>query len=298
MANLKHLIENNFSIILLLSLVFGLFLPGLDKLPDVTVIILVGSIIFFSCSKVSFAEALTIDKKSVLSFYLFRFILFPIALYFAALPLLPNYAAGILLIALMPAGVTAAGLAAILKGNVTLAFALTIFSSALAPFVVPAIFALTAGQSMEINIIDIFTTLALTIFVPAVLYFVIAKPRPAIQSWVNNQTKFMTVFLIGIVIAVLIASQREYFFSEPIDIAIALAIGFFLYALYYLVAWYYAKILKQDKVTYALCSGTNNLALATAVALLHFGPTIVLFTVVSEIAWVASLALFKRMIST
>jgi hypothetical protein len=48
---IKKTIEKNFNLILILGLVAGLFMPGLEKAPEYIVIVLLSTIIFFHVQK-------------------------------------------------------------------------------------------------------------------------------------------------------------------------------------------------------------------------------------------------------
>lgn len=294
-GNIKSFIENNFSIVLLISIAIGIFFKELQYLPDYTVIVLIALMIFFSCSNVSLSDVKTISKKQIIVFYLARYVLLPVVFYYLSMMVVPDYAVGILLISIIPAGITSTALVNIMGGNTSFSFVVTILTGALAPFTIPFIMDFVIGKNAPIETLNMFTTLFFTIFVPSVFYFLFIRKTKKIKHWVISQSKAIPILLMSFVIAILIASQRHYFFENIETVIFTIFLGCILYALLYAAGWCYAIPLQaQEKKTYAICSGANNLGLAAALALLYFSPLIILFTALCEISWVLSLAVFKK----
>jgi predicted Na+-dependent transporter len=296
MSFFKTLIENNFTAVLILGVLAGLFLPWVDALPDYCAILLISAVIFFSCSKVAIADVRAFDVRSALLFYILRFIALPAVLYAVALITIPTYAVGVLLIALMPTGVASSAMSTITGGNNALALTATVVTNALAPLLIPVMIALCASQHIAIDTGKMLVTLCLSIFVPALLYFFGAANIAPVQNWVRVNAQCASILLIGGMATAVVAMRREYFFDEPLSAFIACMIGIALFALLYVVGWGYAwRMGLREKKTYAICSGTNNIALSAALAVIYFSPATVLLTVTGEIAWVVGVSMFKRM---
>ncbi len=293
---MKHWIQGNFTIILILGVLAGLFMPGMDTLPDYAAIILIASVIFFSCARVSFDEMKTFDKRSAGIFFVLRFLVFPAAMYFIALPIIPQYAVGVLLVSLMPVGVASSAMCNITGGNASIALPATVITNALTPFIVPLMIGLCAGAHIEIDVMHMLVTLVLSVFIPAALYFLVVRRMDAARNWTQENAGWMSILLIGGMATAVIGMRREYFFTDWQTLAGALAVGCVLYGIYYVIGWFYAaKMPLREKKTYAIMSGSNNVALSAAVAVLYFSDDTVLFTIVGgEIAWIVGVDMFKR----
>ena len=292
---MKTFIQNNFNLMMLVGVLAGLFMPGLEMLPKETAIVVTAFIIFFSCSKVSLNEVKEIDKTTAALFYAFRFLLFPTVAFYIALQVIPDYAVGVLLISLMPAGVTSTAVTNICKGNTSFALSATIITHILTPLTVPVLIMLIAGQHIEINTLNMFITLCLAVFIPAICYFLGADKKPRVRNWIKSEAQFYSIILTSANVGIVIALQRSYFFTELDTVLWAIVIGMVLFFSFYAVAWLYpSKLSLRDRKTYAICSGVNNIALAAGISVLYFSPFTILLCVLGEIPWVIGVAIFER----
>lgn len=295
MRALKDHIAGRFNTALLAGALIGLFMPGLDHLPDGAALVQIAAIIFFSCARINAADLKAIDKKAAAGFYVLRFLAFPVAAYAVALRVVPDSATGVLLLSLMPAAVASTAVAGITGANASLALAATVVTNALCPFVIPAVIGLTVGRSVDIDSARLLTTLCLGIFTPALLYYLGARRSSALKAWVKRESQFYAVLFSGGLVVVVIASRRDILLADPALALEPLLLGTALYAVMYAIGWVYAaRMAVPDRRTYAICSGVNNIALCAAVAVLYFPPMTAVFVVLGEIPWIAGVALFKR----
>lgn len=291
-------VENNFNWVLLIAFGIGLFAPGLHLVPPGTVIAMTGVLIFFACSKIHPEDFLAFDAYQVGVFTLFRFLLFPVGLYYLALPIIPDLAPGVLLLSLMPAGVSVSALCAISGGNVALGLSLTLITSVLAPVLVPAAFSFI-GNDVGINIWDLFLTLLLVVLVPVLVYFGGAIRVPAVRQWVGDTTRFFSVVILALIMCIVVAQKRETLMQEPMFVVASLIVLAGLFALYYLFGLV-AGVVKEDRgsriaITYA--SGAINNALAIALAYAYFTPKVALFMVLSEVVWIGAIAVYQTILN-
>ncbi len=292
---MRALIERNFTFILLLGIVAGLYVPGLDHLPAYAPIIAISMVIFFSCSRVSLEEIRGFDRRAAFLFFVVRFFLVPALLYYLALQVVPDYALGILLVALMPVGVASTAMANLTGGNPSISLAATVVTNAMTPLTVPFMLWLLSGNDVPLDAGRMLITLALSVFLPASLYFLIARRIAPVKRWISRESQAATTLLLGVMAALVIALQRSYIFDYPQEVLWALAVACGLFALLYVFGWLYAfSMPAREKTTYAICSGTNNIALSAGIAALYFSATTTVFTVMGEIAWIIGVAVFKR----
>jgi BASS family bile acid:Na+ symporter len=195
----------------------------------------------------------------------------------------------------MPVGATATAVASICDSNPSFALKATIITHILAPLTVPLIIWAVAGQYIEFDILNMLKTLLITIFAPSILYFLFVEKRPSWKKWVTNEAQFYSIVLTGIMIAVVVALQRHFFFSDITLVSYSVIIGCILYFCFYACAWFFPTVKSiQDKKAFAICSGVNNIALSAGLAALYFSPLTVLFRALGEIPWVLSVAAFKK----
>lgn len=291
----KKAVVDHFNLVLALSIVVGLFLPGLEYAPKSSAIILISAAIFFSCSRVSVQELRQIKIGAALMFYVVRFVLLPVPVYMAAKALVPEYAMGILLVALAPVGASSTAFASLCGANSSLALSSTILTNALAPFVMPFLVYYIGGDAVEISIQELFLTLGLAIFLPAFLYFGLVRRIESLKLWVRGQSQFAATLCIAAMMAAVVALEKDYIFANWEQVVFLCGVGMVLYCVLFGVAWLYAvKMNFTDKKTYMICSGVNNTGLSTGIALLYFSPATILFSIVVEIPWTFGLIAFKR----
>jgi len=294
-------IENHLGIVLTIAIVLGLILPGLDQLPHVTAVVIIASVIFVSCFKINKEEFLSISIRRSLFFYLLRFVLFPLAVYYLSEVIVPEYAIGLFLLSMMPAGIASPAVTGILNGNVTMALSLVVITSLLAPFVVPGLFYITsAGEVTKDHLYKLFVTLSCVIFIPAVLHLPIRQWSKS-RGWLVKNNKAISVLLFGLLMSVVVGIQRKQILdkiSEDISVLIApLVVLCVLYVVFYLAVWIVAKPAGQsERLTLSVCSGVNNNALGIALALENF-PAAAFFLVLTVIPWAYGMVVFKKIVA-
>ncbi len=291
---MKSLIENNLNSILVISVIAGLFLPGLERVSNDVVTFLLALIVLFLSSKIAFFELKEINIKAVLLFYLFRFIVLPIILFYVAEWFMPKYSIAILLLSLMPVGITTPMLVAQAKGNITFALTLTIVTSLIAPFMIPVVFSLM-GYSESIEINGLFTTLFIIIIIPMALQLSLVSLKKEIKPFFSSNSSFVSISLLGIIIAIVVSKQREVFLNDTYELLIVALVLLSLFFLYYLLGWFYP--MKRNQSEYIICnsfsSGAINTALGINLALLYFSTDTLFFMVISEFVWVISIPVFN-----
>jgi len=291
---MKSLIESQLNLILLLSLLIGLFIPNIELTPNFVVTLLLATMVLFLSSKVDVSEIQDIKIKSVLGFYLSRFILLPILLFYFAEWLIPKYSTAILLLTLLPVGITTPMLVANFKGNATFALALTIATSLLAPIMLPLVF-MNLGFSTVIEIQGLFITLFSIIIIPLGLYYLIIKLNKNAKVFFMNNSTFVSITLLGVIVAIVLSKQKDAFLNDVFSLFVVAMILLLMFFIFYLFGWFYP--IKRDQMPFVVCnsisSGAINTALGINLSLLYFSDDTVFFMVVSEFVWVASIPLFQ-----
>jgi BASS family bile acid:Na+ symporter len=285
MGTIKRTIENNFSLLLLIGVVIGFFTPSFGAIADEIVIFLTASLILLSCADIKAPDFQKIDIFQIALFSFLRFGIFPLGLFYAVYQVLPDYAIGILLLSLMPAGVAVGSLCSMARSNVALGIGLTILSSLLAPAFVPSVFSFL-GQIVNVDIWALFLTLILVVLVPIALYFGVFSRHEKIKNLMRDYNKSTSIVILSFVLVVVIGTQKETFLEDLSAIYIGLAVMTLLYAVFYIFGIVYACFLeKGQRIPFILASGANNNSLAVGLAFAYFEPAVTLFIVLSEIVW-------------
>lgn len=292
-AAIRDFAEKNFNYILLSAFLIGMVAPGLDTVPTDFVVYATGAIIFLACARISLKELESVDLFTIGGFTLARFIFIPFLIYFAVSYFLPDLAIGSFLLALMPAGVAVAVLTSITAGNVALGLSLTIVSSLLAPAVVPSAFAMM-GHMLQIDLLDMFKTLAMMVFLPIALYFGAVRPVKPAKKIMHENGKFISIIIMVVLTSVIVAQKRAVFFEDPIFVFESLLVLSILFFVFYAAAWGLAfRSALPERIAYTYGSGAMNNNLGIALAYVYFDAKTTLFLVLSEIIWVLAMSTFQ-----
>ncbi len=295
---MNNFAKRNFNLILFLSTIAGFILPQFGEVSGYLILGVLSFIIFSSSFKVSFSVEFFRDRaKSLFLFYMLRFLAIPVALFYLVLPFSPFYASCVFLLFILPAGVTAPAFTNVFRGNIALALVLLILSSFLIPFLMPFLSSLLMTEVIEIDRLQLFSTLFITVIFPYLLHLPFRK-NSRMNLWMQNHDSFISVMGIALIFALAIAEYRPVLLSEP-----NLILPFFIVALagfvgMYLFGWIvFRQAPQEDKVALLFVSGANNVALGVVISFLYFPAETGIFFIVCEIAWVLILIPIKKVMA-
>jgi len=290
---MRHFIESHFGIVLILACFGGLVIPGLDRLPNVWVVIALSTMMFVSCYKLRDGGLDAIRWRDVLLFYVLRFVVLPVLLWWLAGIFAPSYATSVFLLSVLPAGVASPAFVNIYGGTVAISFAVVVLSQLLTPFLIPLQFSWMSGVAVTPSLTALFFTMVWGIFVPMAAYALLKKHR-RMGDYFYRQNKFFSILLVAFIIALALAKQRDVIFTSGWELLITLAIAFLCFACYIVFGWLCVLHRPRiERITYSVCSGFNNAALGLSLALLHFTPDVILFMAISEVAWAMLPIMFR-----
>ncbi len=299
---IRKFTENHFIIVglaLVLGIYFGEYFAQYAYLSTT----LLASIFFLSSLKIDLKKVHEYmnDKLMLVVVNIFMLLLLPIIVYYSTILIYPTLAIAFLLLAAMPAGMTAPLLAEISGGKQSLALVLTVTTSLLAPITAPFIIKAVAGASVDVSFWAMFITLATVIYIPFIFAQIIKHFwQPAIDK-VSVSFKPISVIFLGLLIMVVIAKQSDTIISgfqnggDSIIYLIALFIFFFILHLlgYFTLFWKN----HQDKITITVCLTYMNFTLAIELANKFFTePNVIIPIVLSVIPWAIMLIPYKRIV--
>lgn len=223
------------------------------------------------------------DAKIVSYFSALKLILIPVFFFYLSSLFLPvQYALAVLALASMPAGMSIAAYAGIMKGNASLALALTMITSMVAPFTIPAIFYFLTGSAIRINLLGMFLSLAGIIFAPLSVSIL---ARKFALAHIEKKEKYFGSVSILIITAIMAASIAKVA-GTPIDLnSVWLVMAFlFLFAAALHAIGYFSspKADRSNKITLSLATAYMNSTLAIVIASSFFGPETLLAVVLYQ----------------
>lgn len=288
--------KKNFNLVLFLATVLGFILPQPGKFSGPLILAVLCFIIFASSFKVDFSpHFFRSQTKTIVGFYIVRFLLLPLILFYILQPFSPFYASALFLLCVLPCGVTSPAFSNVFHGNVTLALALLILSSSLTPLVLPYLGGLLMAEELKVDQFRLFTTLFITVIFPYLVHLPVRKHQ-GISRWMRNHDSFISIFGIAAIFTLAIAEYRPVLLNETQQIFPYLLVNFlaflFLYVFGYMI-WLRAH--KAEKVALLFSSGANNVALGVVISFLYFPTQTGVFFVVSEIVWVLVLIPVRKL---
>jgi len=289
----KQLIENQFSLTMIVFLLLGLVLPGIEFLPPVIIMVLVSGAIYVACFKIDFKEIRKVSLLSCTKYYVARFVIFPVLVFHIAQIIVPQYAVGAFLLAAMPCGASSPSICAMLGGNTTMALGLVSFSSLLCPYMISFLFVFLSGQEVVVDHYQIMMSLGLAIFIPIVMYLPVRNVKPLKKLMADNNSFFSTL-LLGLMLMVIVGQKKAELLAQISDCLRPLLILIVMYFLFYALPWFFMNgSAHRERLSFTLCSGLNNNGLAIALVAMYF-TDLIIFMVLSEILWFSGLVVFKK----
>lgn len=289
--------KNNFNLILFSATVAGFVIPVPGEYSGIIILAVLCFIIFASSFKVDFSPAFfRAQARTIGGFYIVRFLLLPLVLFWLIYPWSPFYATALFLFAALPAGVTSPAFTNVFGGNVSLALALLILSSSLAPLVLPFLGGMLLDEELEIDQFQLFSTLFITVIFPYLAHLPLRK-NYVVSHWMRHHDSFISIFGIGIMFALAIAGYRPVLMEDTSLLPPFLLVGLSSFLLLYFFGWVvWFRGDKSQKIALLFISGANNAALGVVVSFLYFPTRMGVFFVVCQILWVVVLIPVRRVV--
>jgi len=301
---LSRLSSSYFSIISL-AVISGVGISEyLEGLASFSTLIL-GLIFFLSALKTDLKEVVEYlhNKKMIFFANLFMLIILPVLVYYVTSFVFPALAVAFLLLAAMPSGMTDPLLSEISGGKQSLALVLTISTSLLAPFTIPFLIELLAGEYISVGFLDMFEVLAKVIFIPFFLAELVKYLFGKGVKKVSASFRQISMILLGLLIAGIVAKQADVIKgslfsgnSEDFSFLAALFIFFLLLHIlgYFAVPW--KK--REERIATTICMTYMNFTLAIYLTDRFFtDPNVIIPVILSVIPWVALVIPFKYFVT-
>lgn len=289
MHALANQVQRQFGPLLLAAFGLGLGLPGLSTVPGWVIPSLLATVLFFACARITPSDLERVSPRQVITFYLARFGLLPLAGWALASTVWPEGSTAVLLFLLIPTGVTTAAITGILGGNPVLALGTTAVSTLLAPLAIPLAFGLVGAGSVDPRAVGV--TLLAILIVPAVLYFGLARRSERLVATLQTWGGLVSIGLICTIAVLVSSAQRDRILADPVGLAGLIVLGLGLYAaLYTLGVLWGRRAGVREQISWTLSHGNNNIVLGLTLALLYLTPDDVVRFVAWDIAWIMGLS--------
>jgi len=178
----------------------------------------------------------------------------------------PEIAAGVVLIGCSPSGLASNVMCFIAKANVPLSITVTTISTLLAPFVMPALMKLLAGQFIEISFWKMMLEIMQIVILPVVVGLILNRIFHKSAVFINRVMPLVSMAGIVLIVAIITAAGRDSLLTVGWTLALCVLIhnltGFFL-------GYWSARLFRMDEQscrTVAIEVGLQNGGLASGIA--------------------------------
>ena len=291
---LIQIVERHLGLLFVSAFLLGLAVPSMARIPPWCVMAALALIIFLASFQIAGSDLRALPFTRLLTFAAGRFLVLPVLWFWLTDALAPEYAVGALLIGLMPSGVSAPALSGVMGGKVSHSLALLVLSTAAVPFTVPIVLKLVAHRTAEINQQALFTTLAMTVLLPAFLHLPF-RASERMRRLARTNLSWISIVSIALAIATVVAKRRSAFLGNPHAMLIPIGIAAAIYVTFYGIAWLAPRTTPHsERVSLMMSSGVNNIVLGISVGLMYFSGSETLFLVLCELPWIGAVVAARR----
>ncbi len=298
---LASLFGRRFWITAYVLLVAGFVLPGDYAWLRPSIPILLGGILFFSCIKVAprdIADAMT--QRGVwwrlgwLS--TIKLVLLPFGAWGLTWLVAPQWAPGILLMSLMPAGFSSMAFADLYHGNRLTALMLMLLGSLAVPFSVPLFLALCTGSSMTLSdSLHEASYVGLLLFCPFISAQLMRAALPRVIERYYDHWGHCSIACVCVLIFVAVVVNRPSWSHIPMaDLWLPLSLTTGAIMLFVSVGWLQGRLLERREGVAFICTAiymNNGLAVAFASKFYPNDPYMVLPSIIVQFPMMACIVI-------
>jgi BASS family bile acid:Na+ symporter len=259
---------------------------------------------------ICFLSALKLDLKSIKSSLkdgkmllvanILMLFVFPIAVYYVTLLVLPQFAVAFMLLASMPSGMTSPLLSEVSGGRQELALIITASTSLLAPFSIPFVIHLLVGSFVTVSFSSMIVSLAKVMILPIILAMIV---RPMLIDSIKKSFfafKPISLLLLGLLITGIVGKQSTAIMDAFHGGAFlwSLIALFALFVVFHIVGYFAIPWRDRvDRITMSICLTYMNFTLAIFLVGQYFtDPNIVIPVILSTIPWSLMVIPFSWMV--
>ena len=221
--------------------------------------------------KLSDFKVVFTKPKAVIVGILSQFVIMPVLAFVLAFAFqLPaELAVGVILVGSCPGGTSSNVMTYLAKGDVALSVGMTACTTIMAPIVTPLLVLLFAGQTVDVDVLEMFLSIVQVVLVPIAAGFLINYFFEKAAACASVLPLVSVVGISLIIMAVVAANQAKLLTVGPLIILVVMLHNVLGYALGYLVGRV-LRLTKEQMRTLSIEVGMQNSGLASSLATVHF----------------------------
>jgi BASS family bile acid:Na+ symporter len=197
----------------------------------------------------------------------------PVVLYGFFLYVLPDYAVAALLLTGVSTGVVAPFMSNLVGGNSARVLVVTVITSVLVPFSLPAIVGLVLAKSVHLSFWDMLQVLALAMFVPIAAVQILRRFAPHWLDAANRRSYPVNLVMFALINLGVFSKYAEIFYTDPTLIVEAALVGIVLSGVYCVTGIFFFRGKPiEDRVGGAVMLANMNNILLVVFSSHFFGP--------------------------
>lgn len=258
------------------SMAMGISYPGpftfLQPYPLVFLMILF-FMSFLSISSADVGRAFSKAKVSIIAVIVLKMVILPPCIYVLFLIIMPSYALSALLLTAVSTGVVAPFISNLVGGNSALVLIVTVFSSLLVPFSLPAVIEMVLSKRVELSFWEMIHMLSLAVFVPIVAVEALRRLAPHFLTPIKRHSFAINVVMFALIILAIFSRYADVFHHDPLLIIEALTFALMLAAMYsFLGIMLFRNSTTEDRLAGAVMFTHMNNVLILVFSARFFGP--------------------------
>ena len=222
--------------------------------------------------KLSDFKVVFTKPKAVIVGILSQFVIMPVLAFVLAFvfQLPAELAVGVILVGSCPGGTSSNVMTYLAKGDVALSVGMTACTTIMAPIVTPLLVLLFAGQTVDVDVLEMFLSIVQVVLVPIAAGFLINYFFEKVAAACASVLPLVSVVGISLIImAVVAANQAKLLTVGPLIILVVMLHNVLGYTFGYLVGRV-LRLTKEQMRTLSIEVGMQNSGLASSLATVHF----------------------------
>jgi len=263
-------------LVIFCAIAAGIGLPEYTTVFSPYPFILLMVVLFFSFLKIEFVNAFHEMRKAVSILFvlcLLKLLVLPVALFFLTRAVLPEYALPVLLLSGISTGVVAPFISSLLNASTLLVLMMVVISSLVAPFSLPALVKLLAGQTLDLSFSAMVKSLAMLVLLPALAATLLRYAAPSFPKKVERIQYPLSVVIFACINLGVFSRYSSYFRQRLEKVAEVVLIAFALSLVYHIVGLLVTWGRKgEDRLAGAVSLAYMNNVLIVVFSSQFFGP--------------------------
>ncbi len=289
MGKIFNFIRDHFYILITVCMFAALSFPSTFKFLYPYLEYILMTMLFVSFLKTDFAIFSRLLKNPIypIIYAIFNLIFIPVIFWFGCFFLSPDLRLAILLIVVVPQGVSTPSLIDLIGGKIETGISCLIISYLVAPFTIVGIFKFLAKVKISISYTGMFLILLKMIFIPLLLAWIIKKLFS--DKTVKKGEAFYTLVTISMMACLTLGTfshQSNTFINGGIKLINPLILVFLIFGVLFLAGFLFSKMYSNgDSITPVITTLFTNNTLAIVLASKFFPEKILFIALLTMIPW-------------